>query len=457
MKKNRTLIVLSQICFIVGMLLLSCDKDDPIVAEVTAEENLAFDASGGAKTITIYANCEWELISELDWVSFSMESGSGDAEVVVTLAENVSVNKREGKVEIRYEGGNFPVIVAQEGFEAIILNEKGSANSYLVNSGVGLYAIEAVYKGNSKTEKIDEWSFASLVWQDENGLITGIKTNLEENLILIDVADKAGNAVLAVHDQGGIILWSWHLWVTDFNPETSEFTTPEEYANGTKWVFMDRHLGAIDHTPGSIEALGLLYQWGRKDPFTASAAFTEQNRELYDIDGKNLDDFVTTASKNGTLELSIQNPDIFYLVSYKTGDWCDDSNDNLWGGVSMQKTIYDPCPVGWKVPVSDESGKTPYGFLSRNNTKWVNNGRLYADTDWWLAASGTRVLETGEVHIDAFGDAYGGIWTGTHGKANPDPEYPALYGQYMFVGSGRLASVMKDSRSQGMSVRCVRE
>lgn len=42
------------------------------------------------------------------------------------------------------------------------------------------------------------------------------------------------------------------------------------YANGR--VLLDRSLGAVGTTPGSAEAYGLYYQWGRKDPFCGGTA-----------------------------------------------------------------------------------------------------------------------------------------------------------------------------------------
>lgn len=35
---------------------------------------------------------------------------------------------------------------------------------------------------------------------------------------------------------------------------------------------MDRNLGATTAEPNTVGALGLLYQWGRKDPFLGSAS-----------------------------------------------------------------------------------------------------------------------------------------------------------------------------------------
>lgn len=446
--------------FVAGLTLVmtGCNRDSGVIPEVKATGEIVFDALGGRKVITVEANCDWEVACEAGWLGLSLASGTGLGHIIVSADEYTGIDDRDAKVEVRYEGGSATVNVVQKGLDATLLNATESANSYLVTAGAGLYAVKAGYKGNSTTEKTGEWASAELLWQDAKGLVTKIFSNPEEALILVNISGGSGNAVICVKDAAGKILWSWHLWVVPgFDPSAKAFTTPESYGDGSQWTFMDRHLGATVSTPGSTGAFGLLYQWGRKDPFTASAAVTEVERKIYDVAGNELADFESRAAQNGTLALSILNPMVFYTVTYATRDWGDVSNDDFWGGVSMKKTIYDPCPLGWKVPVSDAAGKTPYGFLTRTNTTWENNGRLINDTEWWLAGAGTRVNYTGGLNIDVNGSTYGGIWFGTAGKASDDPEYPELYGQYYPVMSGRIATVTKDTRAQGMSVRCMKE
>ncbi len=69
---------------------------------------------------------------------------------------------------------------------------------------------------------------------------------------------KEGNAVVAAKDESGKILWSWHIWMTD---------QPQEhiYINDAG-TLMDRNLGATSAAPDEY-SVGLMYQWGRKDPF----------------------------------------------------------------------------------------------------------------------------------------------------------------------------------------------
>ena len=67
------------------------------------------------------------------------------------------------------------------------------------------------------------------------------------------------------------------------------------------------------------------YQWGRKDPILDNISKIEKR-------------------SSNTME-AIQNPDVLYYNAGSTWSWIDSSN--YWG---KEKTIYDPCPAGYKVP-----------------------------------------------------------------------------------------------------------
>lgn len=94
-----------------------------------------------------------------------------------------------------------------------------------------------------------------------------------------------GNALVAL-TVDGTIRWSWHIWVTDYEPgqdirpETLA-TGPNDVTNGKVYryvngagdlVWMDRNLGAneADKTKGK-ETFGMYYQWGKKDPMPGFA------------------------------------------------------------------------------------------------------------------------------------------------------------------------------------------
>jgi hypothetical protein len=126
-----------------------------------------------------------------------------------------------------------------------------------------------------------------------------------------------GSSLVAVKDDGGNILWSYLLWVTASAP--AETTLPG---------------GAVILPPlgGS-----LYFQWGRKDPLLSGATRVEN------AVGKGL-------------SYAIAHPGEFIKGDHSTGkagDWfCqnkEDQDDSLWGN-GGQKTVWDPCPEGYRVP-----------------------------------------------------------------------------------------------------------
>ena len=83
------------------------------------------------------------------------------------------------------------------------------------------------------------------------------------------------------------------------------------------------------------------------------------------------------------------------LNDYRTKDWTDVSNDDYWGGVSGKKTIYDPCPVGYKVPTCDKDGNTPYAWLVYADMTWDDTNHGATQNGQWFPAAGTRVYASG--------------------------------------------------------------
>ena len=366
---------------------------------------------------------------------------------------------------------------------AVNLSENGTANCYIVKPG-SVVSFETSYKGNSKTEPTGEGSVAKLIWQDTKGLVKTIYFDPELQTAYAEIANSKGNALVAVCDAAGTILWSWHLWICDYDPEKTLFTT-DANASGTQWTFMDRNIGATDMNRGSSGNFGMLYQWGRKDPFPGACAFTIQNedysyvedgeRTLYDIQGKAIPKIKDLAEYHGTIEKSIRQPATFFAMTYKdtgevdesgnpeyecdyiTKDWVDVSDDDYWGGVSGKKTIYDPCPVGYKVPVSDAEGNTPYAWMKFTDMTWDPTNRGAIDKDQWFPCTGTRVYASGGLD-NPEANPYAGVWFGTASVKSATSTSPVAYGQYMgIMKNKRMYKVMKDARSQGMSVRCVKE
>ena len=170
-----------------------------------------------------------------------------------------------------------------------------------------------------------------------------------------------GNALIAAYDENDNIIWSWHIWVVD---EVNAYTV-----NGV--TVLDRNLGATfapkkygevwsQDDSKLLTTYGLYYQWGRKDPtagpMSAYYDITDmRTNKYYTMDGpRNENAEVYMIGAAPTIEHSVQNPIVILSPSDVSpvyyNDWLWQKNDDLWGTVSKKKTIYDPCPYGYKVP-----------------------------------------------------------------------------------------------------------
>ena len=237
----------------------------------------------------------------------------------------------DGKV---YYSSDVLYFITPNGSGTVDLNINGTANCYIVYPSNAKYCLDLV-KGNS-SESVGAATSAEVLWETYNtreDVIPGTvvkSASVEGNHLVFEIPQdaKSGNALIAVKDAGGVILWSWHIWVTDFDPNL----TAQTYISGA--VMMDRNLGALRCTPGDPSVYGLFYQWGRKDPLLG--AYDGSNFiSTYPRDVKQYTDL----SENSTVEYTIQNPSTV-VTSLK-------NESESW---SWNKTIYDPCPVGWRVP-----------------------------------------------------------------------------------------------------------
>jgi hypothetical protein len=263
--------------------------------------------------------------------------------------------------------------------QKITVTQSPGSNSYIGKPGVqtmiplnsanagGVNRVQANI-GNSENYSV------STLWKTST-LSLGISN--VTNVVYI-TPTGTGNGVLVVKNPAGDILYSWHIWVPDYDPED-----PATQKSNNGFIFMDRNLGAMENTT-TLASYGLYYQWGRKDPF---------NPGNFGVD--------TINPNTNYLELGIQYPDTFYAVplSSTTYDWIGaGQNNNMWTTADGKKGPYDPCPFGWRVPVAkdDLTGSPWYGFT---NNSW--NGAVYPLAGYLDAFSGVRYDATES----------GGVWS----------------------------------------------
>ena len=228
------------------------------------------------------------------------------------------------------------------------LSADGSANCYIVSAS-GTYTFPAV-KGSSSTS-VGSVASAEVLWETWNSAETVTPgsviaaVSIQDDWITFQTPATLhpGNALIAARDASGTILWSWHIWI----PETALSENTYGLASA---ALMDRNLGALVAAPSGSDGrcFGLFYQWGRKDPFPGMQSLS--STKPMTVAGSTTSFFNQTVSLAG----SITDPTGYYMVN--DSDWDASPSDDLWGADSGDKTIYDPCPPGYKVPTGSEAG-----------------------------------------------------------------------------------------------------
>lgn len=253
------------------------------------------------------------------------------------------------------------------------LSAPGTANCYLINEA-GKYRFKAVQgntdgiAGNIKSVEVLWESFGTAVMPNVGDIITDIKYSNGYICFSTPEDFKEGNAVIAAKSSKGMVLWSWHMWCA------KEKWDERAYPNNAG-ILMDRNLGAFSATPGDVGALGLLYQWGRKDPFPGSASISE------DIISAATGTWTTSELKDITS--TEMNP---MVLSTNLSNF----PDNAW---SSTKTAYDPCPYGWRVPNGEYDGPWYIAGFKFTGFDEVNKGislDLGNGTSTWYPAIGSR-------------------------------------------------------------------
>lgn len=303
---------------------------------------------------------------------------------------------------------------------------------------------------------------------------------------------RQGNAVIAIKDANGTVLWSWHIWVTDENiGQTIEVTNHQ----GKKYKLMSVNLGWCEGRTEtyaermkywirfqSIDPDGIMhqrrliiqpsasittggnhpyYQWGRKDPFPPSNGLANTNKIWYDKDGNAHTESPQTENLStgiACIKNYILKPDVMH--SQYSGDntyanlWSADNNVYTANDENVIKTIYDPSPVGFKLPPSNAfTGFTTTGNYT-NNTSQINgewNGSLkgwnfYADSSksktLFFPALGMRFYSKGGMGNVG---SYGGCWSAV--------PYSQTNGRFLYFYSSSIGPLGNYDRMYGFGVR----
>ena len=194
-----------------------------------------------------------------------------------------------------------------------------------------------------------------------------------------------GSAVIGVFDADGLLMWSWHIWVTDYKPGQGDI------AMGSA-VFMPENIGEVrfvnqypEHTvyvkvasagnAAQSQVIRIVkaggegtqitrsynpyFQHGRKDPFIPGTGSALEDLPVFGVNSRATRTEERSAIRSGgvpaqlTMAEAIQHPSWFGATSGNSYSlyWTAASHANFWN--ASTKTIYDPSPAGYHVPARE--------------------------------------------------------------------------------------------------------
>lgn len=335
----------------------------------------------------------WEATAP-DWIVLSQTSGKGAADIDVMVLPNLNPLKK-GRMETTTD-----------------LSANGTANTYMVHAP-GTYRFDARVMGNGDAGVIAGAGFtdyngseitsatltggvsARVLWQECVNQITDV--TYDGSSIEFTTSDHVvpSNAVIALCDGAGRIVWSWQIWFTDelnaddviVNANTNESAVAQGL---NRFPLMDRNLGAMCRLDGDATQFpkkregeitviqytdesktiptgksfttkvyqhgvasnsyykplcycGMKYQWGRKDPFVSP--YVSSNWPVFiRFDGNNTEIASITTENGGfgkgygiTIASGITAPDTYYKNNGTT-NWMETHNFDLWGNANGNTT-----------------------------------------------------------------------------------------------------------------------
>ncbi len=444
---------------------LTLSSDDAlsglVSAIVTESSDILIDSSQGEKTVTVDATQNpvpmgipiYVVVPPGDFSDLKADiTFSNGIGYTCKLAETVSVNRSAYRKVSLAALDDYVDLSADE-----------TANCYMLTAP-GRYKFRADVKGNGvvtssgiapQTSDISE---SNIYYRDgENFLVGGF--GYHDGYLYFQTVDgqlPTGTALVSVLDAAGKTLWSWHVWANSLIADV-------QLSDGSVWLNMN--LGA--HQPGFNKEgyNGYYYQWGRKDPFLQK--YTDNTSV------STLSPFVSHASKtDGSVANSIANPNIFYGgyhpsgVTETTEDWSSYNDDvviyDLWNkditadqqtGVAASKTMFDPCPAGYHVPVySDLAGLLELALAGGSGSEangWTIDGKLFfpytsyryisLNSSWWPGGSTvSRAFIPSATPYE-----------------NTTKSHRRFY--RMYLSSDAAHKVTNGARAYGVPVRCIKD
>ena len=349
---------------------------------------------------------------------------------------------------------NNPTKGSPESPYDLSIDEEGrmtTANCYVVNAA-GTYKLPLVYgnaivNGSTNSQAYRDNHFvdynnehingpwisgtpkdATLVWSDGFYMFKDVDLSADKKYLIFTIDQdyiQQANAVVAVRDASGTIMWSWHIWVTERDINQTH-KVDDYWNNGATYDMMSSNLGWVDgkqvyYDPREFkftfkqkktgeektmtvtqvgetfdykDAGSTYYQWGRKDPIVALRNRDKTGVNDYRRLDTPTDDYLYKTNDKGlvTCAEGIKHPNVYYVKSTHSTAWLTDAaySPRLWNVdgtegdkwvASSKKTVYDPSPKGFKVPMPRAFSVFVNGYNESGNVGGSLNGNVLPAPD----------------------------------------------------------------------------
>lgn len=441
-------------CLAAAALLPSCNKDDrqpePQLPALTLQSDTVYVSSEGGETQFSYSienpveGAALKAEPQAEWIS---DVTVGENTVTFNVSGNTETSGRTAGILLSYDSLDDTVYVKQNPTEITYTDLGAYANCYIVSSEGNYFFNTGKVTGGQidGIESVDWlWATKPASGGDSQDILTDIE--YRDGTVYFTATGQQGNLVLAALNGSGDIVWSWHIWA-------AETPGSHVYPNGAE--IMDRFVGAFGTEAGSTDTYGMMYQWGRKDPFyggtvgetidniayTTAEAETIVNEEL----GRSW--MFTHEGADDTR--SIREPMTMFCAA--DNNWATDasSSTSVW---AEQKTDTDPCPAGWRVPSSEDFSDLSAGVFDN-----ANNGITFSGDGFstWYPAQGCREDISGILVL--FNSMM--CWTSTE-MTREDPLDPSKTYNFSFRVVANPYVIQTNglgNRAFAQPVRCIKE
>lgn len=395
----------------------------------------------------------------------------------------------------------------------------GDANTYVIQSKTNVYGGSLVPNADIPSEVVIDYRMRGDFTQGEipedvtfewatkadgavyyarnDGDFTSDGFTFEPNpanyTVKVTCTTATGAAPILLMKKNGKTLWGWAFWNiaadgTKLEPvkvgsyELANMSIGQATTNNEAWL-----KASTSKSPNNNKTI-YYYQWGRYLPsclwqsywsggFLATAAgqpeIAQKAGNVPFIQGP----FATIKESLDYPYGAITHFDPAYSASEQKDhvnltNWTDEYKGDLWGCVvgkadeAGTKSIYDPCPKGWRVPdhnalkaIEETVGKKPTTYVETTGAKGLNVGSMYLGYSGYidfknLPSSGYRPTNYGGTGSTGWTSGMSTYWSNYCASQNANSPFA-----YRYYGSNKSdeSTFGQMIRTAAMAVRCQKD